>query len=91
MAWVAKRGLRVVGPSSDTAKTLTGQTHRRTRASPTGRWPRTTITRAAASPEAQIRAPARGSVFNLDSIGICPLIGADQKRPAGDRNDANSP
>ena len=42
------------------------------------------------SPQVQIRAPAR-LVFNLDSIGICPLIGAYQQRRAGDRHDANSP
>lgn len=36
------------------------------------------------------RARAR-LAFNLDSIKICPLIGADQKGRAGDRHDANSP
>jgi hypothetical protein len=39
---------------------------------------------------ANTRARAR-LVFNLDSIGICPVIGADQTRRAGDRHDANSP
>jgi hypothetical protein len=42
------------------------------------------------SPGANTRVRAR-RVFNLDSIGICPLIGAYQKRRAGDRHDANSP
>jgi hypothetical protein len=41
-------------------------------------------TRCGLSPQAQIRAPAR-LVFNLGSIGIFPLIGADQKRRVGDR------
>jgi hypothetical protein len=60
-------------------------------ASPADQRPRTMITRAAASPRgANTRARAR-LVFNLDSIGICPLIGADQNRRAGDRHDANSP
>jgi hypothetical protein len=39
---------------------------------------------------ANTRARAR-LVFNLDSIGLCPLIGVDQKRRVGDRHDANSP
>ena len=34
------------------------------------------------------RARAR-LVFNLDSIGICPLMAVNQKRPAGDWNDVN--
>jgi hypothetical protein len=33
----------------------------------------------------QIRTPARGLVFKLDSIGICPLIGAHKKGRVGDR------
>ena len=51
---------------------------------------RTTIACAAPSSGANTRARAR-LVFNLDSIEICPLIEADQKRRAGDRHDANSP
>src|SRR3984893_14912972 len=35
--------------------------------------------------------PACGSFSIQDSLEICPLIGVDQKRPASDQNDANSP
>jgi hypothetical protein len=35
--------------------------------------------------------PACGSFSTQGSLEICPLIGADQKRWAGDRHDANSP
>ena len=49
---------------------------------------RTTIACAAPSSGANTRVRAR-LVFNLDSIDICPLIEADQKRRAGDQHDAN--
>jgi hypothetical protein len=35
--------------------------------------------------------PACGSFSIQDSLERCPLIGVDQKRPASDQNDANSP
>src|SRR4029077_15939373 len=45
--------------------------------------------RGLGSPGAQIRCIER-LVFSPDNLGICLLIGVDQKRPVGDRNDANS-